>query len=159
MLAPAPDEVERMVTQSLPASRRVWLALYGVLNPVPFGLFVGALAFDITYFRTGEILWDKAAAWLIPLGLIVAIVPRFIDLGIVWLDCRVIATRTDRLDSGLNLVAIACAIVLRLVETIQTNGAVNISAISQRLACEANRCAGDRRITPFPGSAPNGGRS
>jgi uncharacterized membrane protein len=85
-------------------------AIYGLLNPIPFGVFVAALVFDIVYFRTGEILWDKAAAWLIALGLVVAIVPRLIDLAFVWIGGRGRATGTDRLDFWLNLVAIIAAI-------------------------------------------------
>jgi uncharacterized membrane protein len=118
------DEVERMVPQTAQSSRRVWLALYGLLNPIPFGLFVGALAFDIAYFRTGEILWDKAAAWLIPLGLIVAIVPRLIDLGLVGLSRRGRVTRIDRLDFGLNLVAVIAAIVNAFVHSRDAYGSM-----------------------------------
>jgi uncharacterized membrane protein len=113
-----------MVPQSAQSSRRAWLTLYGVLNPIPFGLFVGALAFDITYFRTGEILWDKAAAWLIPLGLIVAIVPRFIDLGLVVLSRRVLVTRIDRIDFWLNLVAVIAAIVNAFVHSRDAYGSM-----------------------------------
>lgn len=31
-------------------------AVYGVLNPIPFGFFVAALVFDIIYVRTAVIL-------------------------------------------------------------------------------------------------------
>jgi uncharacterized membrane protein len=91
-------------------SHRSAFAVYGLLNPVPFGMFVAALVFDITYFRTGEVLWNKAAAWLIPLALIFAIIPRFINLGVVWASRRAVATGIDKLDFWLNLVAIIAAI-------------------------------------------------
>ncbi|HFF8860705.1 TPA: DUF2231 domain-containing protein, partial [Acinetobacter baumannii] len=58
--------------------------LYSLLNPIPFGMFVGALIFDITYKNTGEILWANAASWLVVLGLIIAIIPRLINLFYVW---------------------------------------------------------------------------
>jgi len=91
-------------------SRRFAFAVYGLLNPIPFGMFVAALIFDITYLRTGEVLWNKAAAWLIPLALIFAIIPRFINLGMVWANRRVIVSGVDKLDFWLNLVAVIVAI-------------------------------------------------
>lgn len=85
-------------------------AIFGILNPLPFGFFVAALIFDVTYFRTGEILWDKSAAWLIAIGLVLAIVPRLINLAQVWITSRTTATAGDRFDFVLNLVAIIVAI-------------------------------------------------
>ncbi len=92
-------------------------AAYGLLNPVPFGCFVAALIFDITYARSGVMLWDKAAAWLIVIGLVFAIVPRVINLVQVWITSRRFATRADQLDFWLNLVAIIAAIFNALVHT------------------------------------------
>ncbi len=92
-------------------------ATYGLLNPVPFGCFVAALIFDITYARSGVILWDKGAAWLIVIGLVFAIVPRLINLVRVWITSRRFATRADRLDFWLNLVAIIVAIFNAFVHT------------------------------------------
>ena len=37
-------------------------ALYSLLNPIPFGFFVGALIFDILYKNTAEMLWAQAAS-------------------------------------------------------------------------------------------------
>jgi len=106
-----------MASSSVPASRSFALAIYGVLNPIPFGMFVGALIFDMIYQRTGEILWVKAASWLIPFGLIAAILPRFINLAQVWVTRRAIATGTDRLDFWLNLFAIVAAILNAFVHS------------------------------------------
>jgi uncharacterized membrane protein len=136
------DEVRRMVPQSRSMSRRVSFAIYGLLNPIPFGMFVAALVFDIVYFRTGEVLWGKAAAWLIPLGLIVAIVPRFINLGRVWIARRVVATRVDRLDFWLYLGAVIAAIVNAFVHSRDAYGSmpagVWLSAITVALIALAN---------------------
>jgi uncharacterized membrane protein len=99
-----------MASGSASMSRRFAFAVYGLLDPIPFGMFVAALIFDITYLRTGEVLWNKAAAWLIPLGLIIAIIPRLINLGIVWAGRRAAVTRVDMLDFWLNLVAVVAAI-------------------------------------------------
>jgi uncharacterized membrane protein len=84
--------------------------IYGLLNPIPFGFFVAALIFDIIYFRSGEILWVKAAAWLITFGLLFAVMPRLINLAQTWITSRQFATRADRLDFWLNLIAIVAAI-------------------------------------------------
>lgn len=85
-------------------------AIYGLLNPIPFGFFVAALVFDIIYARTAVILWDKGAAWLIAIGLLFAIVPRLINLVQVWITSRRMTTGGEKLDFWLNLVAIVVAI-------------------------------------------------
>lgn len=84
--------------------------VYGVLNPIPFGCFVAALIFDIVYAQTAVVLWGKAAAWLVTIGLFIAIVPRLVNLFQVWITARHTATRTDRFDFLLNLLAIVTAI-------------------------------------------------
>jgi uncharacterized membrane protein len=92
-------------------------SIYGLLNPIPFGCFVGALIFDIIYSETAVMLWDKGAAWLIVFGLLFAVVPRLVNLTQVWVTSRHIATRTDRVDFWLNLVAIVVAIVNAFVHS------------------------------------------
>jgi uncharacterized membrane protein len=98
--------------RSIAAPRRsvVANAVYGLLNPLPFGLFVAALNFDIIYARTAELLWDKGAAWLITFGLLIAVIPRLVNLAQVWITSRPTASRTDRIDFWLNLFAIVAAI-------------------------------------------------
>jgi len=85
-------------------------ALYGLLNPIPYGCFVAALVFDILYVRTAVILWDKAAAWLIVIGLLAAVIPRLLNLVQVWFFQRRDALPSARLDFWLNLLAIVAAI-------------------------------------------------
>ncbi|KAG0940679.1 hypothetical protein G6F31_015124 [Rhizopus arrhizus] len=80
-----------------------------LLNPIPFGFFVGALIFDAIYLNSAEVMWGKAAAWLITFGLLIAIVPRLINLFAVWRRNGT-ATRIDRIDFFLNLVAVLLAI-------------------------------------------------
>jgi uncharacterized membrane protein len=92
-------------------------SIYGLLNPIPFGCFVAALIFDIIYAETAVMLWDKAAAWLIVFGLLFAVVPRLVNLAQVWVTSRRTATRTDKLDFWLNLVAIIVAIVNAFVHS------------------------------------------
>lgn len=84
--------------------------VYGLLNPLPFGCFAAALIFDILYARTAVVMWNKGAAWLIVFGLLLAVIPRFVNLAQVWITSRQIARRADRLDFWLNLIAIVVAI-------------------------------------------------
>jgi uncharacterized membrane protein len=111
---------------SLVASRRSVLAnaVYGLLNPLPFGFFVAALIFDIIYVRTAVVLWNKGAAWLIVFGLLLAIIPRFVNLAQVWITSRHIARRADKLDFWLNLFAIVAAIFNAFVHSRDAYGVV-----------------------------------
>jgi len=98
--------------------------LYGLLNPIPFGCFVAALVFDVTYARSADVLWGKGAAWLIVFGLLFAVIPRLVNLVQVWITSRRIATRTDKLDFWLNLFAIVAAIVNAFVHSRDAYGIV-----------------------------------
>jgi len=102
-----------------PAPHRSIVAesIYGLLNPIPFGCFVAALIFDIIYSETAVMLWDKGAAWLIVFGLLFAVVPRVVNLTQVWITSRRTATRADRLDFWLNVLAIVAAIVNAFVHS------------------------------------------
>ncbi|KIG02951.1 DUF2231 domain-containing protein [Caballeronia concitans] len=99
-----------MSTHPLPYRSVVASAVYGVLNPIPFGFFVAAFVFDTLYFLTTEVQWGKSAAWLIVFGLLFAVVPRLVNLAQVWITSRRSALRADRFDFWLNLFAIAAAI-------------------------------------------------
>lgn len=92
-------------------------AIYGLLNPLPFGFFVAGLIFDVLYARTADVLWNNGAAWLNAFGLVLAIVPRLINLVRVWITARVYATPTDKAGFWLYLVAIIVAIVNAFVHS------------------------------------------
>lgn len=92
-------------------------AIYGLLNPLPFGFFVAGLIFDVLYARTADVLWNNGAAWLNAFGLVLAIVPRLINLVRVWITGRVYATLTDKAGFWLYLVAIIVAIVNAFVHS------------------------------------------
>ena len=73
------------MNSTIQASRSsITSAIFEVLDPIPFGFFVAALVFDILYVQTFTILWVKAAAWLLSIGLLFAIVPQLINLGRTW---------------------------------------------------------------------------
>ncbi len=104
-------------------------AVYGLLNPIPFGCFVAAWVLDIIYAESAVVLWDKAAAWLIVFGLLFAVVPRLINLTWVWITSRHSATRTDKLDFWLNLLAIVLAILNSFVHSRDAYGVVPTGAL------------------------------
>lgn len=85
-------------------------SIYQLLNPIPFGFFVAALIFDAVYFQTAEMMWSKGAAWLITLGLFIAIIPRLINLVHVWIPRGRYVLPAERVDFGLNLIGIVAAI-------------------------------------------------
>ncbi|WP_246793571.1 DUF2231 domain-containing protein [Burkholderia perseverans] len=96
---------------------RLATAVFDLLNPIPYGLFVGTLIFDILYANTADILWAKGAAWQVSIGLVIAIVPRLLNLGHVWLPSRHPVLRVERLDFWLNLVGIIAAIANAFVHS------------------------------------------
>ena len=64
------------------------LPVHSVLAPVPIVCFVGAFLTDIAYWRTAAMQWANISAWLLTIGLFVAI-PAVI-LGLIdFLDRRV----------------------------------------------------------------------
>ena len=99
-----------------PGSRAAAVA-FDLLDPIPYGFFVGALVFDAVYSKSGEVLWFKAAAWLIAIGLLFAVLPRLIDLARVWF--RGGRPRAAGVMAGfwLNALAIAAAIVNAFVHS------------------------------------------
>jgi uncharacterized membrane protein len=106
-----------MSSRVAPRGSIVANAIYGLLNPVPFGFFVAALVFDITYARTGVVQWGKGAAWLIVIGLLFAVIPRLVNLVQVWITSRRTVAPGARIDFWLNLVAIVVAIINAFVHS------------------------------------------
>lgn len=92
-------------------------AIFNLLDPIPFGLFVGTLIFDIIYANTATILWVKGAAWLVTIGLLFAIIPQLINLGVVWFSRRRIRSRGLVINFWLNVVGIVAAIVNAFVHS------------------------------------------
>jgi uncharacterized membrane protein len=106
-----------MSSRVVPRSSVVANAIYGLLNPIPFGFFVAALVFDITYARTGVVLWGKGAAWLIAIGLVFAVIPRLVNLTRIWITSRRTVLRVERFDFWLNLLAIVVAVINAFVHS------------------------------------------
>ena len=96
---------------------RLMSAVFNLLNPIPFGFFVAVLIFDITYANSANVLWLKSAAWLVSMGLLFAIVPRFINLGYVWFGKNPASSLAEKVDFWLNVVGIAAALVNTFVHS------------------------------------------
>lgn len=105
------------MSRPVPPWRRLAAAVFDLLDPIPFGCFVAALVFDITYARSAEMLWTKAAAWLITIGLLAAVVPRVLNLVLVWGSTRRGVPARVRVDSLLNVLAIVVAVFNALIHT------------------------------------------
>ncbi len=106
------------MTQELKAARfEVASIVFTLLDPIPYGLFVGALLFDAVYFKSAEVLWVKAAAWLIAIGLVTAVLPRVINLIRVWLPSGSRRETAEVAGFFLNLLAIATAVMNAFVHS------------------------------------------
>ena len=97
---------------------------FDLLDPIPYGFFVGALIFDAVYAETAEMLWVKSAAWLISIGLVFAVLPRLINLVRVWFSSGQPRARAAMASFWLNLVAIAVAILNAFVHSRDAFGAM-----------------------------------
>lgn len=116
-----------MQTTSGPS--RVAIALYELLNPLPLGFFTAAWIFDILYLKSFQIMWTDAASWLIAIGLVLAIVPRLINLVQVWLTQRPLATAAVKIHFWLWLVAIVLAIFNAFVHSRDAYAVVPLGVI------------------------------
>jgi len=90
---------------------------FDLLDPIPYGFFVGALVFDASYLKTAEILWVKAAAWLIAIGLLFAVLPRLINLVRVWFPGGMQRAAGEMAGFWLNLLAVVAAITNAFVHS------------------------------------------
>lgn len=104
-------------------------AVFDLLNPIPYGFFVGTLMFDIIFAVTGNVFWGKGAAWLVSTALFFAIIPRVINLWRVWFVSRYQSTRIEKLDFWLNLLAIIAAIANAFVHSRDAYGMVPLNVV------------------------------
>jgi uncharacterized membrane protein len=59
-------------------------AINEILVPFSVAYFTGALATDLVYWRTSEVMWERFSVWLITIGLIMAalaVIGAVIDLA------------------------------------------------------------------------------
>jgi len=93
-----------------PRSKAAAIA-FDLLDPIPYGFFVGALVFDVIYARSAEVLWVKTAAWLIAIGLLFAVLPRLVNLVRVWFPGGTQRAAGEMAGFWLNLLAIAAVAI------------------------------------------------
>jgi len=92
-------------------------AVFELLDPIPFGFFVATLIFDIIYANNANVLWVKAASWLVSIGLIFAIIPQLINLYAVWFNKRRGRMAGEAASFWLNVIGIVAAIVNAFVHS------------------------------------------
>jgi uncharacterized membrane protein len=105
-----------MTREDEPSKLGVASVIFNLLDPIPFGFFVAVMIFDIVYAKGGDLLWVKSAAWLVSIGLVIAIVPRLINLWYVWFR-KHRATSSMKIDFWLNLLGILAALVNAFVHS------------------------------------------
>lgn len=106
-----------MRTDNAASRFSVTSAIFNLLDPIPFGFFVGVLIFDIIYAKTGNVLWLKNAAWLVSIGLVFAIIPQLINLWNVWFRKNRVRTSSQTINFWLNVVGIITALVNAFVHS------------------------------------------
>lgn len=106
-----------MRTENASSRFSVTSAIFNLLDPIPFGFFVGVLIFDIIYAKTGNVLWLKSAAWLVSIGLVFAIIPQLINLWNVWFRKNRVRTSGQTINFWLNVVGIITALVNAFVHS------------------------------------------
>ncbi|MGJ7913917.1 DUF2231 domain-containing protein [Massilia sp. LXY-6] len=99
-----------MNTENHPSRFSITSAIFNLLDPIPFGFFVAVLIFDIIYAKTANVMWVKSAAWLVSIGLVIAIIPQLINLGRVWFGKHRVRTTGMTINFWLNVVAIIAAL-------------------------------------------------
>ncbi|NKJ50848.1 hypothetical protein CIC12_29825 [Burkholderia sp. SG-MS1] len=115
---------------AIPTHRsKFFTAIFDLFNPIPYGLFVGTLIFDVSYAATRNVFWGKGAAWLVTTGLLFAILPRLINLCRVWLPSRYSVARLEKVDFWLNLLGIVSAIFNAFVHSRDAYAMVPLNVI------------------------------
>ncbi|WP_273868229.1 DUF2231 domain-containing protein [Serratia odorifera] len=109
------------------------VGLYELLNPIPLGFFVAAWVFDIIYLNSFVLMWTHAASWLIAIGLVIAIIPRLINLVQVWVGRRDPQGAPVKLHFWLNLLAILLAIFNAFIHSRDAYAVVPMGAILSTL--------------------------
>lgn len=106
-----------MKTDPRSGNSAIAVALYELFNPVPLGFFVAAWIFDIIYLKSFVVMWTHTASWLIAIGLVIAIIPRLINLVQVWVGHAYPQGSAIKVHFWLNLLAILLAILNAFVHS------------------------------------------
>jgi uncharacterized membrane protein len=85
--------------------------LHAMLVPIPIACFVGTLATDIAYAETSNMQWANMSAWLLTIGLVVALFAVIAGLVDFAGDRRIRDLRAVWIHAGGNAIALVIAIV------------------------------------------------
>lgn len=91
--------------------------LHAMLVPVPAVCFVATLVTDIVYWRTAAMLWADISAWLLVVGLIVALFAATAGLIDFFGDRRIRELRAAWIHALGNTVALVISIFNALIHT------------------------------------------
>ncbi|STQ59926.1 Predicted membrane protein [Pseudescherichia vulneris] len=80
-----------------------------------------------------QIMWTDAASWLIVIGLLIAIIPRLINLVQVWVGRRYTFGSPVKLHFWLNLIAILLAIINAFIHSRDAYAVVPLGVILSTL--------------------------
>jgi len=84
--------------------------LHVMLVPVPVTCFVGTLLTDITYWQTADMQWANMSAWLLTIGLLVAVLAVIAGLIDFLGDRRIRDLRSAWIHAAGNAAALIAAI-------------------------------------------------
>lgn len=91
--------------------------LHPMLVPIPIACFVGTLVTDIVYARTANMQWANMSAWLLAVGVIVAVLAALAGLIDFLGDPRIRDLRAAWIHAGGNVLAVLLSIVNAFVHS------------------------------------------
>lgn len=81
-----------------------------MLVPIPITCFMGTLVADIAYWQSANMQWANMSAWLLTIGLLVAVLAVIAGLIDFLGSCRIRDLRAARIHAGGNAMALVIAI-------------------------------------------------
>lgn len=85
--------------------------LHAMLVPIPIAFFVGTLATDVAYAETANMQWANMSAWMLAIGLVVALFAVIAGLIDFAGDQRIRDLRAVWIHAGGNAIALVVAII------------------------------------------------
>lgn len=91
--------------------------LHVMLVPIPIVCFIGTLITDIAYSQTAKMLWSDMSAWLLVVGVIVAVLAALAGLIDFFGEPRIRSLRAAWIHAVGNVVALILSIFNVLIHT------------------------------------------
>jgi uncharacterized membrane protein len=100
-----------------PTARVSGHPIHPFLVPFPIACFIGALATDIAYWRTADMMWADFSAWLVTIGVVLGCIAAIVA-AIDFLSNRVIRAQAPAWPYVIgNLLALIIAILNMLIHS------------------------------------------